>query len=52
MYCTRKVAEDIYWIGGSDRRLDGHDLHKEEKAYHREEEDGHGRRRFQGDAPS
>ncbi|HJC15385.1 MAG TPA: FprA family A-type flavoprotein [Candidatus Fusicatenibacter intestinigallinarum] len=21
MYCTRKVAEDIYWIGGSDRRL-------------------------------
>lgn len=21
MYCTRKVSEDIYWIGGSDRRL-------------------------------
>ena len=37
---------------GSDRRLDGHDLHKEEKAYHRKEEDGHGGRRFQGDASS
>ncbi len=21
MYCTRKLTEDIYWIGGSDRRL-------------------------------
>ncbi len=21
MYCTRKITEDIYWIGGNDRRL-------------------------------
>lgn len=21
MHCTRKVTEDIIWIGGSDRRL-------------------------------
>lgn len=21
MYCTRKVTEDIYWVGGNDRRL-------------------------------
>lgn len=21
MYCTRKMADDIYWVGGSDRRL-------------------------------
>ena len=21
MYCTRKITDDIYWIGGNDRRL-------------------------------
>ena len=21
MYCTRKVTDDLYWVGGNDRRL-------------------------------
>ena len=21
MYCVRKVTEDLYWVGGNDRRL-------------------------------
>ena len=22
MYCFRKVTDDVYWVGGSDRRLE------------------------------
>ena len=35
MFCVRKVVEDIYWVGGNDRRLAlFENLHPLPKVFH------------------
>ena len=35
MYCVRNITEDLYWVGGNDRRLElFENIHPIQKGFH------------------